>query len=89
MPSATRRTTLTLPDEALHHAERIARARHVNLSTVVAEALSEGLKLQAQAERARQILGAYRKAFTGFSAEELLLLDGVVLDRARPRGKRG
>jgi hypothetical protein len=37
-----RRTTLTLPSETLAHAETLARARGVNLSTVVAQALAEG-----------------------------------------------
>jgi hypothetical protein len=40
----TRRTTLSLPAEPLDEAERIARTRHVNLSVVVGEALTEGLR---------------------------------------------
>ena len=46
--SAKRRTTLTLPADSLRQAERIARARKVNLSTVVAEALSNGLMMHTQ-----------------------------------------
>lgn len=75
-----RRTTLTLPADSLAHAERIARARNVNLSTVVAESLAEGLRLQADRERSEAVLAAYRQAFTGFSEEELLALDGVILE---------
>src|ERR1700722_14734233 len=39
------RTTLTLPSDSLTKAKNIARARGVNLSTVISEALSEGLRL--------------------------------------------
>ncbi|MBI5083782.1 MAG: type II toxin-antitoxin system CcdA family antitoxin [Acidobacteria bacterium] len=74
-----RRTTLTLPSDALAQAGRIARGRKVNLSVVVAEALSEGLRAHAATERSRQVLESYRQAFTGFSADELAILDGVML----------
>jgi hypothetical protein len=80
-----RRTTLTLPADSLTQAERIARARRVNLSTVVSEALSEGLKLQAAAERSEQVLNAYKKAFAGFSDDEMSILDGVILEPANRR----
>jgi len=74
-----RRTTLTLPARDLLHAERIARSRKVNLSTVVAEALAEGLRVQAAAERSEEVLNAYRQALGGFSDREAMLLDGIVL----------
>ena len=80
-----RRTTLTLPADSLTQAERIARARRVNLSTVVSEALSEGLKLHAAAERSEQVLNAYKKAFAGFSDDEMSILDGVILEPANRR----
>jgi hypothetical protein len=55
--------------------------------------LKECLKLldtrrgnQARVERSEERLSAYKKAFEGFSEEELLLLDGIVLDQ--PRGRR-
>ena len=79
-PSGTRRTTLTLPEDSLSHAERIARARKVNLSTVVSEALSEGLRLQRSRERAEQTMKAYEQAFSGFSEEEMMILDGIILE---------
>lgn len=75
-----RRTTLTLPIDSLTQAERIARARKVNLSTVISEALSEGLSLHAATERSQQVLQAYRRAFAGFSDEEISILDGVLLE---------
>jgi hypothetical protein len=75
-----RRTTLTLPADSLTLAERLAQARQVNLSTVVSEALSEGLRLQIAQERSEEVLKAYKKAFSGFSHEEILLLDGVILE---------
>src|SRR5260221_5391276 len=80
-----RRTTLTLPTDSLTQAERIARARRVNLSTVVSEALAEGLKLHAAAERSEQVLNAYEKAFAGFSDDEMSIVDGVILEPAKRR----
>ena len=76
--SKSRRTTLTLPEGCLDLAERIARDRHLNLSSVVAEALQRGLREEEQAQRSEAILQAYSKAFAGFSSDELLLLDGIV-----------
>jgi len=77
---AKRRTTLTLPADSLLQAERIARAKRVNLSTVISEALSDGLRMQAAAERSDEVLSAYKRAFTGFSDAEMMLLDGVLLE---------
>jgi hypothetical protein len=78
-----RRTTLTLPAESLGEAERIARSRRVNVSTVVAEALAEGLRQQMGSERCEEVLNAYAKAFSGFSEDELAILDGVTLEPTR------
>src|SRR5438046_2439804 len=79
-PLKRRRTTLTLPADSLTEAQRIARTRRVNLSTVISEALSEGLRMQKAAERSEEVLEAYRKAFSGLSAEEMSILDGVILE---------
>lgn len=80
-PATTRRrTTLTLPSDSLAAAERIARARKVNLSTVIAEVIEEGLRSRRAAERSGQVLKSYRQAFSRFTDAEMLLLDGVVLD---------
>jgi hypothetical protein len=86
-PSAVskRRTTLTLPAEALNQAQRIAAKRDVNLSTVVGEVLSSGLRLQLAAERGEAILQSYKQAFSGFSDGELAILDGVILE-SPPQG---
>ena len=81
--SKSRRTTLTLPEACLEIAERIARERHLNLSSVVGEALKRGLYEEEQEQRSEAILHAYSKAFEGFSANELLLLDGVVSEEIR------
>ena len=75
-----RRTTLTLPSESLSQAERIAHARKVNLSTVVSEALAEGLRLNTATDRSKVVLDAYKTAFSGFSNEEMAILDGVILE---------
>jgi post-segregation antitoxin (ccd killing protein) len=83
--AARRRTTLTLPADSLAQAERIAQARKVNLSVVVSEALSDGLRMHTAAERSEQVLNAYKKAFIRFSDEEMMLLDGVLLEPAPKR----
>lgn len=80
-----RRTTLTLPADSLIQAGRIARARKINLSTVISEALDSGLRMHAAAQRSEEVLNAYRKAFQGFSEEEILLLDGIVLEPVKHR----
>jgi hypothetical protein len=80
-----RRTTLTLPCNSLQEAQRIANAKNVNLSTVIALALREGLRLQTAAERRDDVLENYRKAFSGFSDEELSILDGVIFETSTKR----
>ena len=77
---AARRTTLTLPAEALDLAEQIARERHLNLSAVVGEALQRGLREEELIKRSEAIMDSYKTAFTGFSDLEMLLLDGVVME---------
>ena len=79
------RTTLTLPSDSLMKAKNIARVRKVNLSTVISEALSEGLKVHAATERSEEVLALYRKAFSGFTDDELSILDGVILEPAPRR----
>jgi predicted nucleic acid-binding protein/post-segregation antitoxin (ccd killing protein) len=79
------RTTLTLPSDSLVKAKRIARARGVNLSAVVSEALAEGLRLHAATERSEEVLSAYRKAFSGFTEDEMSILDGIILEPSKRR----
>ena len=78
----TRRTTLTLPADSLAEAQRIAHSRKVNLSSVITEALNEGLRLQMAAQRRDEVLEKYREAFSGFSDEEMFALDGIILEPA-------
>lgn len=82
--SGKRRVTLTLPAKALTAVERIARARKVSLSVVVSEALEKSLHAQAEAkrevERRLQALEAGRRAFSGLTDEEMLLLDGIIME---------
>jgi hypothetical protein len=59
--------------------EQIARGRKVNLSVVVAEAVNEAASEHRARRRTAEVLESYRKAFAGFSAEELMILDGVIL----------
>jgi hypothetical protein len=83
---ATKRTTLTLPFELLDQAEDLAMAEHATVSTVIAKALSIGLPQIRPAKAAEDFLASYRKAFEipGVSEEDLLALDGIVLDSVGP-----
>ena len=84
-PLRKRRTTLTLPADSLAEASRLARIKKVNLSAVIAEALAEGLRQQTTNERSEEVLARYQRAFSGFTDEEMFLLDGIVLERpSRP-----
>jgi len=85
--SGKRRTTVTLPVDSLREAGRIARVRNVSLSAVVSEALSEGMRRHAAARRGEEVLSAYKKAFSGFTEQEFLLLDGIVLEPTAKRGR--
>jgi post-segregation antitoxin (ccd killing protein) len=82
---AKRRTTLTLPVDTLSHAEQIARQRKVNLSSVIAEALEEGLRVHAAAQRSEEVLKAYQQPFAGLSDQEVMILDGIILEPASAR----
>ena len=77
-----RRTTLTLPADFLAKAERMARARKVTLSTVIADVLADGLRLNASTAASNEVLKSYKAAFAGFSDDEVAVLDGVVWDTA-------
>jgi hypothetical protein len=82
---AKRRTTLTLPADTLSQAERIARQRNVTLSSVVAEALDSGLRAHAAKRRSEEVLKAYQQAFAGLSDQEMMILDGIILEPAPAR----
>jgi hypothetical protein len=75
------RTTISLPEASLVAAKAVAKSRNVSLGTVVAEALDAEMKRRQ--ERTEAILERYRLAFDGFSEEELMLLDGIHLQRKR------
>lgn len=72
------RTTISLPAASLSAAKRVAKARRVKLSTVVAEALDESLKQQQAKDRAKAAFARYQRAFAGFNEEELMILDGII-----------
>jgi FixJ family two-component response regulator len=52
----------------------------VTLSTVIAEALYEGLRVHAARRRSEEVLNGYKKAFSGLSKKEIAILDGVILE---------
>ena len=74
-----RHAPFKIPAESLLEAERLAAARKVNLKTVVTEALAEGLRLHASAERANEVMNAYKRALSGFSVQDSAILDGIIL----------
>lgn len=84
MKARKRRTTLTLPAKALAEAERIAHARKVSLSVVVSEALENTLHAEAEAkregERRVKVWEAYRQSLSRLTDEEMLLLDGIIME---------
>ena len=82
LPPSKRRTTLTLPADFLAKAERMAKARKVTLSTVIADVLADGLRLNASTSGGNEVLKSYKAAFAGFSDDEVAVLDGVVWDTA-------
>jgi len=84
--NGNRRTTLTLPNRALAEAERIARARNVNLSKIVCEALEKSLRAEAETvregERRVRAWEAYRDASSSLTDRQRLLLDGIILSES-------
>jgi len=46
---------------------------------VIAEVMAAGLQAENAKQRSDQILDNYRKAFSGFSQDDLAILDGVML----------
>ncbi|MBI3207825.1 MAG: hypothetical protein HYZ37_02865 [Candidatus Solibacter usitatus] len=70
----------------VRQAKRISQSRKLTLSTVVSEALAEGLRSQLVMERSNEVLAGYRRAFSGFSDDELLVLDGVVMNSSEAYG---
>ena len=67
---------MTVPADLLNRAERDARERKVNLSTVI----TEGMPVHVATRSVDEVMAAYRWAFEGFSGEELKTLDGIVLE---------
>ncbi|MBI3695741.1 MAG: hypothetical protein HY238_12995 [Acidobacteria bacterium] len=87
----TRRTTLTIPEALLRQAEQLARKRHQTLSAVVADlvegALRNGDQAAQAARRRAAILNLWTKAYAPLTEEEMLLVDGVVLEDRRPASR--
>ena len=65
-------------------AERIAGKRKVSLSVVVSEALEKTLHAEAEAgregERRVKAWEKYRQSLSRLTDEEMLLLDGIVME---------
>lgn len=79
------RTTISLPAASLAAAKRAAKSRNVNLSTVVAEALEESMNHQRTKKRVEDVMESYRRIFGGFSEEEMMLLNGIIMEPKRSR----
>src|SRR5579864_4091176 len=79
----TRRTTLTLPQTLIEQAERLARMRHQTLSAAVAGLMEQSLRsYRLEQNGGPNVLESLQKAFAPFTDEEMLLLDGIVMEPA-------
>jgi hypothetical protein len=77
----TRRTTLTLPEPLVEQAERLARQRRQTLSAAVAGLMEQSLRsYRLEQNVGPNVLQSLQKAFAPFSDEEMLLLDGIVME---------
>ena len=86
--SNSRRTTLTLPEELLQQAERLARRRHQTLSAVIAGLMHDALRNSDQgAERSARVLEMWKKAYAPLTEEEMLLVDGIVVGEPETASK--
>jgi hypothetical protein len=84
MPPAypqTRRTTLTLPEELVRRAEQVARQRRQTLSASIAELMEQGLRsYRFKQDNHHDSLDPLQKACAPFTDEEMLLLDGIIME---------
>ena len=79
--AASRRTTLTFPAGLLDRAERIAAERRQSLSAVVSDLVESALETRdSLADRNTGVLESWRKAFGGLTEEEMMLVDGIILE---------
>ena len=77
----TRRTTLTLPEDLVRKAEQLARQRRQTLSASIAELMEQSLgSYRLQQANNHSTLTSLQKAFAPFTEEEMLLLDGIILE---------
>src|SRR5260370_39066578 len=77
----TRRKTLTLPQHLVAQAERLAKQRRQTLSAAVAGLMEQSLRsYRLQQSGGPNVLESLQKAFAPFSDEEMLLLDGIVME---------
>jgi Family of unknown function (DUF6364) len=77
----TRRTTLTLPEDLVRKAEQLARQRRQTLSASIAELMEQGLRsYRFKQDNNHSSLDSLQKAFAPFTKEEMLLLDGIIME---------
>jgi predicted transcriptional regulator len=77
----TRRTTLTLPEDLVRKAEQLARQRRQTLSASIAELMEQSLRsYRFKQDNKHDSLDSLRRAFAPFTEEEMLLLDGIIME---------
>jgi len=81
----TRRTTVTLPAAYLDQIEALACEKNTTVSATLSEFVSEGLRQHASQKNGHDVVAAYQRIFGSFSEEEMLLLDGVVMEPIQRR----
>ena len=77
---------MSLPAELLDRAREITRQEHVSVNTVITRAVEKGLGQLSPRRNAEEILESYRMQFQipGSTEEELLVLEGIVLEPIGP-----
>jgi hypothetical protein len=60
--------------------------RHLDeIAAPASPTLGSAAQQDTAAERGEEILRRYRKAFSGLSADEMAVLDGIILETRKPR----
>jgi macrodomain Ter protein organizer (MatP/YcbG family) len=78
----TRRTTLTLPEDLVRKAEHLAKQRRQTLSASIAELMEQSLRsYRFKQANDHSTLKSLQKAFAPFTEEEMLLLDGIIMEK--------
>jgi hypothetical protein len=68
----------------LEQAEKIAHQEHTTLNAVLNRAIAKGLSQFRSTEEVEQLMEHYRLSVKGLDEEDLLLLEGIILEPVGP-----